>query len=81
VLPTVPGTVLTARTPKFGQGGGDRGLSFYGWIGHERDFLCTRQNLARRDRLGLFSIQKYGLLNRRPKEDRFLYREVTSVFV
>jgi hypothetical protein len=44
----------------------------YGWIVHERHFLCTRQNLTHRDRRGLFSIHtKYGLLNRRPKEVGF----------
>ena len=44
-------------------------LGEYGWIGQACEFLCNRQNHARRDRRGLFSIhKKFGLLNRRPKK-------------
>jgi hypothetical protein len=44
-------------------------LPFCGWIGRASQFLCNRQNHARRDRRGLFSIHtKHGLLNRRPKK-------------
>jgi hypothetical protein len=49
----------------------------YGWIGQACEFLCNRQNHARRDRRGLFSIHtKYGLLNRRPKKVSFCEAEV-----
>jgi hypothetical protein len=46
--------------------------SGYGWIGLACEFLCNRQNHARRDRRVLFSIHtKYGLLDRRPKKFSF----------
>jgi hypothetical protein len=66
--------VSEVKRPLRNRFGSETATNLYGWIGHERDFLCTRQNLAHRDRRGLFSIhKKYGLLNRRPKKDSFFY--------
>jgi hypothetical protein len=61
--------------------GGSGGL--HGWIGQERGaFLCTRQNLARRDRRGLFSIHKNmgSLLNRRPEKETLLRTAARTAF-